>query len=433
MDMKRALLITVAACKPTEIASRGLLTAGCACPADAAVDAKHPESPDASTGIDLTAPWTRTVVSPGAPTGHFRGADGVSVDPGGCWVTAWEEGNAITRACPVGASWLTEIVATGLSAVEDARGADLDADGTIDVVSCGADRCHITFRGAPNVTVQITNSIGHGNALQVALADMSDPADGRLDLVVGTRSGTAANPAEIAWYENPGASARTGSAWTRSRISIAGWTMSVVVVGGRVVVSDRSSYRDAAGVTKWDLYGARWLERVGGTWINHPISAPAGSCPVADPMCTTKTPGDEMFLRVVGNEVYDCTSVGSKTDSRITIHHTADWLTWTHTVLPPVPSVAHCQGNAVGDFDADGLTDVAISGWKGNALPLPPIEAAKSGVYWLRNTGAGYVRGEISGPDGGKFDNLERDGLCLITTEQLDPAGGLGVVRYCPP
>lgn len=431
MVVKYALLALLAVgCEPTEIASRGLVSTGCACPADAAVDA----SPDASTAIDLTMPWTRTVVSPGAATGHFRGADGVAVDPEGCWVTAWEEGNAVTRACFTGSAWSTELVATGLSAVEDARGADLDADGTVDVVSCGADRCHITFRGTPNVTVQLTNSIGHGNALQVALADLSAPADGRLDIVVGTRAGTAANPAEIAWYENPGgAGARTGAAWPRSRISLAGWTMSVVVVGDRVVVSDRSSYKDAGGVTRWDLYGARWLERVGGVWVNHPISAPAGACPVADPMCTTKTPGDEMFLRVVGNEVYDCTSVGSKTDSRITIHHTADWLTWTHTVLPPVANVAHCQGNAVGDFDADGLTDIAISGWKGNALPLSPIDAAKSGVYWLRNTGAGYVRGEISGADGGKFDNVERDGACLITTEQLDPAGGLGVVRYCPP
>jgi hypothetical protein len=66
---------------------------------------------------------------------------------------------------------------------------------------------------------------------------------------------------------------------------------------------------------------------------------------------------------------------------------------------------------------------------------------ALSGVIWLRNTGSGYERGEISGEDGEKFDNLELydidgDGdLDVVTSEQgtagvTPPSEKLGVVWY---
>lgn len=446
-------LVTVVAClvacKPSARELRQLLTsddAGCLCPCacaapdaavpDALVDAELDAAPDAAPPIDLATAWTRTTITAGASTGLYRGADGVALDGEGCWVTAWEEGGAVTRACPNGAGgWMTELVATGLSGPEDAKPGDIDGDGWIDVVTaCDAgQKVNVSFRGASNITIDLTASHGHGHVMQVAIGDVN--GDGQPDIIMGSRIGAAA---ALAWLENPGpANARLSVWWTYHEISAAGWIMSIVprdVNGdGRldVIVSDRAKLSDGT----WGLYGARWMEQLSdGTWMTHAISAPAGSCsPYASTSCT-KTPGDEMFARVVGNDVYDCTSAATQADSRIVVHHTADWLSWTHTALPPAANVGHCQGVLVYDVDQDGDLDIVTTTWKGNAYPVTGPAAAESGVYWLRNNGDGsYSRGEVSGPEGGKFDNVELAGRCVITSEQLDPAGGLGVVLYCPP
>lgn len=397
--------------------------------------------------VDLTTAWERHVITAGSPTGVRRGADGVDIS-GFAIATAWEEGGGVTLAHrpddPLTATaWDTEQVATGLVGVEDARIADVDGDGVLDVVSASdsGQRVYVSFgSGTPGAytTIDLLASHGHNHVMQVALADID--GDGNRDIVFGTRVGTAANPAIIGWLGNPGAAARDGNAWTYHQISLAGWAMSVLVEpGNRVVVSDRASYKDAGGVTRWDLYGARWLELVAGTWVNHAISPPAGSC-------STCTPGDEMFLRVVDidhdgqPDVVDCTSALGHAN-RVVIHRNlGGWASWSHTVIADVANVGHCQGVAVADLDGDGLVDIAASSWKGNTFPVPLADAARSGVWWLRNDGAGgWQRGEVSGPTGGKFDDVEvmdvdRDGLPdLVTSEQLDPAGGLGVIWYRNP
>jgi hypothetical protein len=142
-----------------------------------------------------------------------------------------------------------------------------------------------------------------------------------------------------------------------------------------------------------------------------------------------------MFLTVADYDhdgdldVVDCTSTGSQGDSRITIHRNqGNWLSWNHETLPPMTNVGHCQSVVP---VPGGL---AVSTWKGNTYPVPEPDASKSGVYWMRDDGGGtWTRGEVSGPQGGKWDNLAPDGACLVTSEQLDPQGGLGVVRLCPP
>lgn len=400
------------------------------CGADASLDAEPDSTPDAPTAFSLTTPWTRTVVTAGASTGLFRGADGVSQDSEGCWVTGWEEGGIVTRACLVSGNWETEVVATGLVGSEDAKAADLDKDGALDVVSCqdSGQKCSITFRGTPNVTLTLPGSQGHNRGMQAAIADIN--GDTWLDVVFGTRfTGSSPNKAVVGVLYNSGT--RTVADWTYEKISDAGWVMSLVVVDGRIIVSDRASYKDDLGVTKWDLYGSRWLEKVGGVWVNHPISPPSGSG-------EDKTQGDQMLLRVVGNDVWDCTSRLTG-PNRIAHHHNVngDWLTWTRTLLPAAVDVGHCQGVLIKDVDADGLDDVVVSNWKGNANPILTADAAKSGVYFLH--APTWARGEISGPNGGKFDNIESLGNSLITTEQLcddcvagTGSGGFGVVIYSP-
>jgi hypothetical protein len=210
--------------------------------------------------------------------------------------------------------------------------------------------------------------------------------------------------------------------------------MSVEVHGARVVVSDRAGYKDDAGVTKWDLYGARWLEQVTpGAWVNHPISPPAGACPAGNPLCNTKTPGDEMFLHVDGNgnDVWDCQSSAAADYSRIVKHSTTDWISWTHEVLPPAANVGHCQQAITADVDGDGLRDIVVTTWKANALPVPPADAGKSAAYWL--LAPTWKRGEISGPDDIKLDNALWLRNCLVTSGQLaSTTFALGVFMFCP-
>lgn len=456
-----ALVLLVVACKPTTRELRALVGESegclCPCPEDAGVDvpdAPEPDAavdapPDAPAPISLTEPWTMTVIAAGAPTGTRRGADGVSLAANGRWISGWEEGGAVSESDLD--TLATEDIAVGLPRIEHAIDAgDLDGDGTRDVVACSdaGRKCYAIFRGVPSVPVVLTGSQGHNAAMSAAVMDVD--GDGLTDIVYGTRfTSSSPDPAVIAVLYNPGPLlARDGAAWTKEIMSRAGWTMSLVVVGGRVVVSDRASYKDAAGVVKWDLYGARWLERTSAGWVNHPISPPAGAGP-------GKTPGDEMFLRVIGDDVWDCTSKLTGAN-RIAHHHNVngDWLTWTTTTIPDVAGVGHCQGVDLADVDGDGRTDIVVSGWKGNTLPFTGLDlpfAGASGVWWLRNTGviapngeAIYERGEVAGSRGCKFDNAEvityKGAKRIITSESLgdDCAagtghGGLGVIMYSPP
>lgn len=441
-------ILALAACRDSRETPRALVSQTlCACPCaeDAGatdVDAT-PDAPPADAEapidagprvIDLVAPWPRHVITAGASVGLTRGADGVDLVHG-CVATGWEEGGLVSLACRAGTAWTSTPVATGLVGVEDAKIADVDGDGLDDGVS-GTDlpdgRVYVSFAnpGAPYTTVEIPAARAHNRVMQVAVAGG--------DIYFGTRVGTPAKPAVIGVLRNPGGSfARDGAAWSYERITLAGWAMSVVPrdVNGDglmdVVVSDRDAYRDAAGVTQWGLYGARWAERrPDGSWLHHPISPKAGSH-------VGETPGDEFFLTIVDDHtIVDCTSKFTPTN-RIAIRRTTDWLTWTQELVPDVANVGACQQPAMADIDGDGRLDIVVSTHEvdagGTCSGVALACSTRSGVFWLRNTGAGWARGEISGPEGSKFDNLilaDMDGdgdLDVLDSEQVDQ---LGVVWF---
>lgn len=390
-----------------------------------------------------SAPWERHTITAGAPAGDHRGADGVDL-VGDAIATAWEEGGIVTvahRPNDPAQPWPTTTVATGLVGVEDAKLGDLDGDGVLDVAIASDAGTVVYVAFGDGGTIAIPASMTHGRVMQVAIGDVD--GDAQPDVIFGARVGA---PAVIAWLGNPGAVlARTGAAWVYHPISAAGWAMSIVPLDVDadgdldVVVSDRASYRDATGVTRWDLYGARWEEQTATGWIHHAISPPAGSCAAC-------TPGDEMFLRVVdwdgdGDlDVIDGTSSAAHPNRIAIRRNLGGWLSWSQELVPVVAGVGHYAGLDVGDVDRDGRPDILVSTWEINGPPCSGVLLACSpvtGVFWLRNAGAGaWERGEISGIEGSKFDNVilsdvDGDGwLDAVTSEQVDQ---LGVVWYRNP
>lgn len=476
-----AIAVVLAACSPSPRELHALVgddpgyactchDGGAALVADAAVDAPPDASPDAPIDaapdapvdasaplhIDLTAPWTRTVVTAGSPTGVLRGADGTAIDSEGCVFTPWEEGGSVTRACEVGGVWLTEVVTTGITGPEDAKGADLDGDGIIDVAIAAdaGQRVLITFRGTTNVTITPPAGQGHGRAMQVAIANFDN--DGYPDVAFGTRGGTASAPAVFGILHNPGpAHARDPAAWTYELVGVAGWAMSLKPVDmdgdGRadLVVSDRSYYKTVAGgaTQYWDRNGpGEYLHLADGTWQYKHIGPPPGSCS-SGYQCTNKSPGDELFLRVVSpSEIWDCASnIASQVTSRIRRLTTTDnWATYSVALLPPAANVAHCQDVLVTDLDGDGKTDVVVTGdIDDNNLPTRTtsiLPGSVSAVYWMRAPLWDAHTIVVPG-HGCKFDDIQRlaGGIRVITSEQAGDdcvagtgAGGVGVALYEP-
>lgn len=403
---------------------------------------------DAQTTVasPLTTAWARHTI-----TAISVGADGVDlhdINADGLLdvVTPWEEGRKVTVSLhpPADADprepWPTSVVASGLLCPEDAKFADLDGDGAVDVITAtdvGA-RLYVHFAGETWTTVEITASLGHNRWMQVSSADVD--GDGNLDIVGGSRVGTAINPAVIAWFRNPGPErVRSGEAWEYHLMTEAGWAMSVQTldVDGDgdpdTVVSDRAAFRHPDNSVSWSLYGARWIETVRGaaaelpTFVNHQVTA-AGQC-------SSCAHGDQMFLALHdldGDGVLDLldgTSSSSRPD-RIAVHRNLSFWgppsTWSFELIPPSSDVGHYQGMAIGDIDGDGLVDLVISTWESNKLPPSPL----TGVYWLRNLGNGtWAQAGLSGPEGTKYDNpalsdVDGDGdLDVLVTEQVENQG----------
>lgn len=379
---------------------------------------------------DADTPWVRHTI-----TGGARGADGVNlVDINGDGrrdvTSAWEESGLVTVSLhPEVASdpWPTVVVGQRLSGAEDAIFADVNGDGGVDVVSaCECKRVVIHFgpvdplrilEQAAWASVTLAASVDLQRWIKVAVVDVD--GDRRLDVVGGGK----VSPATVGWFRAP-ANPRDGAAWRYTPMSDVGWTMSLLTMDvdrdtdQDVVLSDRIAIREPNKPVRNELRGSRWLENRdrGARWTNHRIGFGEG---------------EHKFLHVVDfdrdgrDDVLDGVSEARYNRTYVR-RNLGPWGPWAVSPLPQPEGVGHYQDVKVADIDADHDLDVVFS--------YSHAQGDLSGVVWLASgPGQTWERGEISGPPGTKFDNVELDDVDgdgdpdVVTSEQVEQ---LGVVWY---
>ncbi len=400
--------------------------------------------PAAMVGLALTSrldgqtAWTRHTIDASS-----RGADGVrAADADGDGdldiATGWEA-SGVTRlylnpgAAAAHRPW--PIVHCGdARKVEDAVIVDVDGDGAMDVVSATEYRSEkVLVHFAPRdpasyadstawTTRAFPESVVPASYWMYSLP-MDVNGDGRVDLVVGSKQ----KAGQVGWIEAPAGDRRDLGRWRYHRITEAGWIMSIRAWdvdgdGDRdILISDRKKYRPGQGI--------RWLANPGpaaaakGPWASHVIGMRHE--PAFIDIGDLDGDGD---IDIAGISVHRKLAWFSRPDDprQPWIQHAIDWPDGVGTIGKSVRIV---------DVDGDGRMDLActFSGAEG-----------KSGLSWLsyRNapTDASWIRHEVAGPEGIKFDRIEPidvdgDGdVDLLTTEErgATTAGqdALGVVWY---
>ena len=373
-------------------------------------------------------PWQRHIID-----NSSRGADGVRLaDANGDGLldiaTGWEEGGLIRVYLNPGANtskrpW-PAITVGNVKSPEDAVLVDLDADGSLDVVSCCEGRTRTVYvHWAPTDPAQYANPAAWQTAPFPALKDQQlwmyclplqvDSRHG-IDLVLGSKG-----KASVGWLESP-TNPRDLAAWKWHKIYTAGWIMSLATLDLNtdghpdILLSDRKGTNS----------GLHWLEHPGSEqalagmlWKQHNIGAKGlevmflavgdiGGDPQPDILLTTRNSKLMRFIRS-GND-------------------------WQPHEFPNPFGTPHGKSVAIGDLDADGLPDLvhAVNNEGNRQHP---------GVAWTSSRTASLASNEprewldISGPQGVKFDllqllDLDADGdLDVIACEERD---NLGVFWY---
>jgi hypothetical protein len=378
---------------------------------------------------DAESAWPLHVIDNGS-----RGADGVRVadvnrDGLPDLTTGWEEGGKVRVYLHPGPSRVRlpwpSVTAGQVPTPEDAVFADLDQDGSCDVVSCceGRERS-VYVHWAPSAMDRYLESDAWQTAVLPATASsqmwmfalpMQIDGRGGIDLVVGSKGETAS----ISWLQSPRAPRRMDD-WRLHRLCDAGWIMSL-----RAYDMDGDGDHDVLATDrKGGQRSVLWLENPGTEiaaegrpWNRHQIGASDREFMFLAVGDLNQDHVDEIICAVkdVGITVYWRTAI---TDP--------DWR--THAI--PLP--AGCgtgKGVAVGDIDGDEQLDLVFS--------CENASGGKSGLRWLsfqRPFSTGEWTGhEISGPRGIKFDRIElldldADGdLDVVTCEERE---NLGVIWY---
>jgi hypothetical protein len=359
------------------------------------------------------AAWKRHVIDDTS-----KGADGVRLaDVNGDGrldiATGWEQGGLV-RVClnpgPMQATEKWPAVTVGRAGnVEDAVPADLDGDGSFDVVSCSEGKTRVvSVHWAPKERAGLldanawrTETVAASRDKMMWMFALPTQIDGRhgIDIVAGGKGPGAA----VGWFRSP-PNPRQLDDWKWHSLRPVGWLMSLVESdmdgdGDRdIVFSDR----------KGKGSGAYWLENPGtGEGSTRPWQIADLDRDGLEDVLLAVRPGEIHWLR--------------RTDRA--------GQTWQTHVIPLPEDAGTAKAVQVADLDGDRRLDLLFS--CENARP------PRHGLRWLSSSGApragAWTPHELSGIDGVKHDlialeDLDEDGdLDVITTEEVK---NLGIIWY---
>lgn len=379
-----------------------------------------------SESIDSTSPWKMHVID-----NTSLGSDGTKVkDVNGDGlpdiVCGWEEGGVVRLYINPGTASDWPYLEFPAPQVEDALLVDLDADGSVDVVSFSEGKHkRITFHWAPAaenyldaekwISEDVPVSIDHSQWMFGRAMDVD--AKNGVDLLVGSKG----EGAVIAWLESP-SDPRQVADWKLHTIAPAGWIMSIESVDMNhdglkdVLISDRRG--DTRGL-KWFAHPGTESKVLGAAWQEHLIGMERLEPMFLDITDQNKDQRWEIWISNKDNHVH---------------HYTQEdisGLKWANELIPfPPQSSQRGKAAAAGDIDGDGTLDL-----------ISTYESAQesSGVLWSSKSEGTWIHHDISGSLGIKYDfalllDMDRDGdldvLCSEERETSVSPGGLGVIWY---
>jgi len=316
--------------------------------------------------------------------------------------------------------------------VEDAVFADLDLDGSMDVISSteGINR-KMYIHWSPNQSDLYLDSsawrteiIPSSDSLMQWMFAVPLQLDGQNgpDIIAGAKG----KGGKLGWFESP-PDPRQMSDWVWHPISEVTWIMSIILsdmdLDGDldVVVSDRKP-----GETN----GVRWLENPGEEnlqetyWENHFIGAQGKEVMFMD-------------LADIDRDGWEDAIGCERTNQKIFIWKRQDksGMNWVEYMIDIPPKAGQAKAVKVGDMNADGIDDIVLS-------TNTNKEPGKEGIvlYSFQEIGnfKDYTIYPLSGLEGYKFDRLELidldgdDDLDVLTCEENfgDDSQGLGVIWY---
>lgn len=348
-----------------------------------------------------------------------RGADGVrlaDVNSDGLLdiATGWEEGGVIRVYLNPGPRKAVDpwpkVTVGRVKSPEDAVFADLDEDGSVDVVSsCEGRTRTMFFHWAPGQQAYLdenswqTAAVPATRNAQSWMFALPMDVDGRngIDLIVSSKGGGAS----IGWLQSP-ENPRDTAAWKYHRLRDAGWIMSLEAfdMDGDgdldVIASDRKGAKR----------GVLWLENPGPEaclrnvkWKDHSIGGESR---------------EVMFLDVArgkGGTLAEIL-VAAKPVDFLRIARGEGFTPWSETVESlPAGKLGTAKSVRRGDINLDGIPDFVFS--------CEQAKGSKTGLVWLQGRTFGdpmWSLRELAGPAGVKYD--------LIQLVDLDSDGDLDVI-----
>lgn len=377
--------------------------------------------------------WKLHVIDDG-----YSGADGVQLaDANGDGLmditTGWEEAG-VTKVYlhpgheKVKQKWPGVIVGKTPS-VEDAMFVDLDADGSMDVVSSTEGKSRKIFiNWAPGAESDYLDSTkwtsevlpaSEGLMQWMYAIPMQVDGENGIDIVVGSKGENAM----IGWFQSP-EKARNIHDWVWHPIQPCGWVMSLFR-------SDMDHDGDMDIVTsdrRGDKRGIRWMENPGPgddlykSWENHTIGAENREVMFMD-------------LADLDSDGLEDALVTEYTNQKIVYLRRLDetGLNWEEHEIALPDFAGRAKSIRIGDIDGDDKPDIVHGA---NTLS----DKNRHGLLWISSL-ASYQDSnwnEVSGTKGYKFDRIELidldgDGdLDVLTCEENygEESYGLGVIWY---